>query len=216
MPMRSEVILVHGLWIGSWAMARLAKNLEAAGYSVRRFAYPTTRQPLAGHAQALAEFARTTRAAQLHFVSHSLGGLVTLKMLNTVEVTTGRALPQGRVVLLGSPLVGSDTARRSGRVPGSAKLFGQIRSTLEQGYPHLDGRRETGMIAGSKAVGLGRLVGGAEKPSDGTVAVKETRVERLTDHLTLPVTHTGMLFSAEVARQTAHFLETGGFEHAPA
>ncbi len=214
--MKHEVILVHGLWIGSWAMRRLARHLEAAGYLVRRFAYRTTRQPLAGHAQSLAEFARATQAGQVHFVSHSLGGLVTLKMLNTLEAATGQALPEGRVVLLGSPLKGSDTARRSARIPGSTKLFGEIGSTLEGGYPHLDGSRETGMIAGSKPAGLGRLVGGAEKPSDGTVSVKETRVDGLKDHLVLPVTHTGMLFSAEVARQTAKFLETGGFDHASA
>ncbi len=214
--MKPEVILVHGLWMGGWVMAPLARRLEAAGYPVRRFAYRTTRKPLAEHAQALVEFARATQAGQVHFVSHSLGGLVTLKMLSNLQAAAEQTLPAGRVVLLGSPLKGSDTTRRSGRIPGSAKLFGEIRSTLEEGYPHLDGSHETGMIAGSKPAGLGRLVGGAEKPSDGTVAVKETRVDGLKDHLVLPVTHTGMLFSAEVARQTAKFLETGGFDHASA
>ena len=48
-------------------------------------------------------------------------------------------------------------------------------------------------------------------PSDGTIAVSETRLPGLADHLVLPVTHTGMLFSGEVAAATSTFLQTGRF-----
>ena len=207
MPGKSEVILVHGLWFGSWAMARLAKKLQAEGFRVRRFSYQTTTGDLRAHATELREFARASQADQLHFASHSLGGLVTLAMLGAQE-----GLPPGRVVLMGSPLDGSIVARRSGKVPGAEKLLGEIRSTLERGYEYLPSDRETGMIAGSKAFGLGLLVGGAGKPGDGTVAVRETLAAGLKDHLVLPVTHTGMLYSAEVARQAGCFLKFGGFD----
>ena len=207
MEKNSEVILVHGLWFGSWAMARLAKKLRAEGFGVRRFSYSTTAGDLRAHAAELREFARASQADQLHFASHSLGGLVTLAMLGTEE-----GLPPGRVVLMGSPLDGSVVARRSRKIPGAEKLLGEIRSTLERGYEYLPGDRETGMIAGSRAIGLGVLVGGAGKPGDGTVAVRETRAAGLQDHLELPVTHTGMLYSAEVARQAACFLKFGSFD----
>jgi pimeloyl-ACP methyl ester carboxylesterase len=202
-----EVILVHGLWFGSWAMARMAKKLQAEGFRVRRFSYKTTTGDLRAHAAELREFVRGPQSDQLHFVSHSLGGLVTLGMLHA-----DAGLPPGRVVLMGSPLDGSIVARRSRKVPGVEKLLGEIRSTLECGYEYLPGDRETGMIAGSRAIGLGMLMGGAGKPGDGTVAVRETLAEGLQDHLVLPVTHTGMLYSAEVARQVASFLKSGSFD----
>ena len=202
----SEVILVHGLWFGAWALARLDRKLQAGGFRVRRFSYASTTGDLRAHAAGLWEFARTSQRGRLHFVGHSLGGLVTLRMLNEYE-----GLPAGRIVLMGSPLDGSVAVRRSGRVPGASKLMGKIRPTLERGYERLPGNRESGMIAGSRSIGLGMLVGGVEKPGDGTVGVNETLNEGLKDHLVLPVTHTGMLYSAEVARQTAFFLKNGRF-----
>ncbi len=46
---------------------------------------------------------------------------------------------------------------------------------------------------------------------DGTVSVAETRHPGLTDHVALPTTHTGMIFSPMVARQAIHFLDRGRF-----
>jgi pimeloyl-ACP methyl ester carboxylesterase len=208
MQMNGEVILVHGLWFGSWAMARLDRNLRAEGFAVRRFAYATTAGSLAAHSLRLADFARESRVGQLHFVAHSLGGLVTLRMLAAVP-----GLPAGRVVLLGSPLDGSVVARKARHIPGADRLLGDVRADLERGYSVLPEARDTGMIAGSRSMGLGLLLGGAGRPGDGTVAVSETRKTGLTDHLVLPVTHTGMLYSGEVARQSAGFLKTGRFAH---
>jgi pimeloyl-ACP methyl ester carboxylesterase len=205
--LNAEVILVHGLWFGAWAMARLARKLRAAGFEVRRFAYPSTAGQLDAHSRQLLEFARQSGSGRLHFVGHSLGGLVCLHMLNE-----NPELPSGRVVLLGSPLDGSTIARRSQRIPGGEKLLGQVKTALENGYGKLPSDRQTGMIAGTRAIGLGLLLGGAGTPGDGTVAVTETRTTGLKDHLLLPVTHTGMLYSAEVARQTAYFLQTGSFD----
>jgi len=181
--------------------------LQAAGFTVRRFGYPSTAGQLDRHARRLLEFSGRSDADQLHFVSHSLGGLVTLHMLNQ-----DNGLPPGRAVLLGSPLDGSVVARRSSRIPGGEKLFGEIRAALQSGYGALPAGRETGMIAGTKSFGLGMFVGGLGKPGDGTVAVDETRTTGLKDHLLMPVTHTGMLYSREVANQAAHFLKTGGFD----
>lgn len=211
MALVQEIILVHGLWFGPWAMKRLERNFQSEGFRTRRFAYPTTGDGLERHAAKLRDFARESSADRLHFASHSLGGLVTLNMLNDSD-----GLPPGRVILLGSPLGGSETARRVARIPGAQRLFGKIRPTLETGYPHLPEHREIGLIAGSRPIGLGRLVGGPGNPSDGTVAIDETRSDDLKDHLVLPVTHTGMLYSKKVAHQAAMFLQNGHFEHSSA
>ena len=60
MMKKSEVVLVHGLWFGAWAMARLDKNLQAAGFKVRRFSYSSTAGDLSAHAAELREFVRSS------------------------------------------------------------------------------------------------------------------------------------------------------------
>ena len=46
---------------------------------------------------------------------------------------------------------------------------------------------------------------------DGTVTVEESRLPGAKDHIVVSTSHTGMLFSAEVADQAAHFLQHGSF-----
>lgn len=205
-----QLVLVHGLWFGAWSLGLLARRLARQGYAVRRFRYRTTRAGLDQHAAALRQFVGTPDAPQLHFVAHSLGGLVTLRML-----AAGGQLPPGRVVLLGSPLNGSTVARRAGNWPGGKHLFGAVRPALAEGCLDMPPDRPTGAIAGQRGFGLGQLAGGYEGPGDGTVALSETLAPGLAAHLVLPVTHTGMLFSREVARQAGAFLRSGRFDEGP-
>src|SRR5258708_25793069 len=71
--------------------------------------------------------------------------------------------------------------------------------------------RDLGVIAGDLGVGLGRLVGTLGGPSDGTILVEETELDGTADRVVLRVSHTGMLFSAAVARAACAFLSTGRF-----
>jgi hypothetical protein len=73
------------------------------------------------------------------------------------------------------------------------------------------GERDVGVIAGTRALGFGRVITAFDGDSDGTVTVAETRLSGAADHLLLPVTHTSMVFSPEVARQAATFLKQGRF-----
>jgi pimeloyl-ACP methyl ester carboxylesterase len=203
----SETILLHGLWFGCWAMSRVAHGLREAGQQTRCFGYPSTRGKVSEHAAALARFARQSPAQTQNFVGHSLGGLVILRML-----AEAKDLPPGRVVLLGSPLRGSVVGRRTARLPGSRFLLGDSRTALDGGIDAVPAGRETGMIAGSRPLGLGWIAGGVGGPGDGTVAIAETQVAGLTDHCILPVSHSGLVFSREVIRQTVHFLQSGRFE----
>jgi pimeloyl-ACP methyl ester carboxylesterase len=201
-----EVILVHGLWYRAWSMRVLHRRLESAGFAVRRFSYPTRTVAPKVNAAALGEFCVASGASALHLVGHSLGGLLALQALGLAG-----QLPPGRLVLLGTPLAGSRVARRSASLPGGGFLLGQAARLLEAGAAHLPANRETGMIAGVRPLGLGRLVGGLREPHDGTVCVDETRSVELAGRIELPVTHTGMLVSPRVAAQTAHFLRKGHF-----
>ena len=203
----SEIVLVHGLWFGSFFMRPLARRVEKhTGLPVRRINYRSTKGELDEHARRLYEFCRQESAGTRHRVGHSLGGLVILKMLSMYP-----EFEPGRLVFLGSPLQGSRVARKAIELPGVSALLGQVQADLERGFDGFAGGREAGMIAGSRSLGLGLFVGGLDGPGDGTVALEETRAEWLCAHCVLPVTHTGMLYSPEVAEKAAQFLETGRF-----
>lgn len=70
---------------------------------------------------------------------------------------------------------------------------------------------EIGAIAGTRRLGVGMAFARLDNPNDGVVTVAETRLPGLADHLVLPVSHSGMLFSARVAREVCAFLRAGRF-----
>lgn len=210
MATNSEVILVHGLWYGNWAMASLARRLRRVGYTCRLFSYRSTATGLGNQAAELGQFVQHSPATRVNFVGHSLGGLVILRMLSG-----GFARPPGRVVLLGTPLQGSKVVRKALRLPGGAAFFGLAAVSLGRGLPDLVEGGEIGMIAGARALGLGRLLGQSAQSGDGTVALAEANARYLSDRIVLPVSHTGLLYSAEVARAVCNFLESGHFRQGP-
>lgn len=199
------VVLVHGLWYGPIILRPLHRRLQAHGWSVRRFGYPTIRHAIDDNARALRSFIESEPA---HLVGHSLGGLVALRMLERF----GADLPSGRLVLLGSPVNGSAVARRLSRIPALGRLVGRSAGPLEAGVQHAPEGWQVGTIAGTKAVGLGRLIQHLPRPHDGTVAVAETRLPGAVDRLALPVSHTGLILSPAVADAVDRFLGTGRFD----
>jgi pimeloyl-ACP methyl ester carboxylesterase len=204
----ASVVLVNGLWLGNVALALLARRLRHAGFAVRGFSYPTTRNDLRTNAGLLQRFLATVPGETVHLVGFSLGGLVI------------RALFQfhpdqrpGRIVLLGSPQVRSRAAEALARAPVTAWLLGRSLADLNAGRPQAWAwpARATGVIAGTLPTGLGRLVTRLPAPHDGTVAVEETGLPGAGARLTLRASHFGLLLSPTVARQVGAFLRTGAF-----
>jgi pimeloyl-ACP methyl ester carboxylesterase len=203
------VVYVHGLWLNGWESVllrrRLSQHLRCQALS---FSYSSVSAGLAENVRSLAAFLERTPADTLHLVGHSMGGVL---ILETLEA--GYTLPPGRVVLLGSPVQGSRAARNLTKWPFGRRIMGRMAHEVllpERGRRWI-GTRDLGVIAGNLAIGLGRLIGPFSEPSDGTVLVSETHVEGTKEHLTLPVTHSGMVYSAEVARYAAAFLHEGRF-----
>ncbi|MEO8810504.1 MAG: alpha/beta hydrolase [Rhodanobacter sp.] len=210
--MTEHVILLHGLWMRGFALSMLHHRLMEAGFRVHRFDYLSV---AASEQRILEELhARMAGLAEeadaVHLVGHSLGGLLALRACGEAD-----ALPQGRIVCLGSPLRGSAAARGfAGWGRGGEMLLGHNRQLLEQGFERWDGVREVGMIAGRMPLGLGAVLGHFEGEHDGTVAVEETRLPGLADHCVVESNHTSLLFSPEVARLVAQFLHAGRFARA--
>jgi hypothetical protein len=209
--MSTVVVYVHGLWLNGVEGIVLRKRLQRSlNAETRTFAYASVMSSVTEDARALGSYLSALRADTLHLVGHSLGGLVILKLFESGE---GARLPPGRIVLLGSPLNGSRTARTVARLPLGLKILGLgVREELlTERTRRWNGQRELGVIAGSLEVGMGRLVGTRGAPSDGTIFVEETRLAGISEHLVLRVSHTGLPFSKAVATQTGAFLSSGTF-----
>ncbi len=208
-----SVVTVHGLWMRGAAMAALRERLAPSGLDVHHFSYPSVAGTLATCTAALAEYIESVRGDTVHLVGHSLGGVLICAMLES-------HLPArlGRVVCLGAPLRGSRTAARLTRLPGGRRLIGRCLADVNAcgGFSAWRAGVEAGSIAGRLPFGVGRLLGPFPEPNDGTVAVAETVIAGLADHIVLPVSHVALLWSQQVAAQAAHFLAHGRFRHEPA
>lgn len=207
---RAVTVLVHGLWTHGLLMEPQRRYLANAGFDAVSYSYPSVRLTLTENASRLAQFARTLAVPVVHWVGHSLGGLIILRMLERET-----ALMPGRVVLLGPPYADTHSGRVLARSALGTRMLGRsIGEWLQLKKPAQFPGREIGVIAGTRSVGLGRVVArDLPKPNDGAVAVAETQIAAARDRIELPVTHTGMLLSRRVAHQTGAFLRDGRFDH---
>jgi pimeloyl-ACP methyl ester carboxylesterase len=204
-----KVVLVHGLWVHGVLMALQRCYLERMGFDAVTYSYPSVRLTLAENARRLARFSRTLDASVIHWVGHSLGGLVILRMLEREAM-----LPPGRVVLLGTPYGGTHAGCALAKSALGARMVGRgIREWLAAPKPTQFPGRDIGVIAGTASIGMGRLFApDLPQPNDGAVTVAETRLAAARDNIELPVTHTGMIFSRRVAREVGAFLRDGRFD----
>lgn len=206
--MTETVVVVHGLWMSGAEMVLLRHRLRRCGYRVCQFRYRTVRHDLAGDALQLQQFLATVPGETVHFVAHSLGGLVVRQLFHDFP-----AQRPGRIVTLGSPHNGSDTARHLARHRGWRLALGLALPPLSGELPPWQGPRPLGSIAGTLSLGIAWFIKALPVPNDGTVAECETRLAGMADHLTVRTSHAGLLLSACVARQSCRFLATGRFDH---
>jgi pimeloyl-ACP methyl ester carboxylesterase len=172
------------------------------------FRYSAVASAMSSITARLAAFVRELEEPEVHFVGHSLGGLVIHRFLERFPDQ-----PPGRVVFLGTPSVASRAAEHAARFAPVAHLMGQsvaeeLLRPRERRWTHA---HPLGIVAGTQPIGLGQLLAHFVEENDGTVAVRETRMPGATDHIVLPVSHLGMLVSARVAQETGLFLTQGHF-----
>jgi pimeloyl-ACP methyl ester carboxylesterase len=205
-----QVIVLHGLWMNGPVCGLLAHRLRGGGFDVAVYSYPSVRLDVEENARRLQRYAEAGARGPVHFVAHSLGGLVALAMLAWKP-----SLQMGRLVLLGSPCVGSSIAEQLARRRAGRWLLGQALGSLVPARSRPLPNIEIGAIAGTRRFGVGMMLAHLNAPNDGVVTVAETRLPGLADHVVLPVSHSGMLFSARVAREVCAFLRHGHFTREP-
>jgi hypothetical protein len=205
----AAVLYVHGLWMTGiesiWLRRRLAHQ---RGYRLQVFRYASVRAPLGEIIAALRDTIAAIDAPQVHLLGHSLGGLLIQRCLECYPMRQ-----PGRVVFLGSPVAGSRAAQRLARSAYGRALLGAASAAelLHEQPRDWDSGRDLGIIAGTLPFGFGRLLLEFDEDNDGTVALSETRMAGAAAFLPLRTTHSGMLWSARVARETGSFLEYGSF-----
>ena len=193
-------------------MSLLRHRLGKLGYQTLQFSYASVRRSLDGNALDLCRYIGARHLSQAHIVAHSLGGVVTLRML-----ATSPPMPPGRVVCLGSPLAGSTAATRLSRFGIGRKILGRtiregvIDTPADDWARDVTRTREIGVIAGNVPVGLGRIVTGFGEPNDGTVALSETRMSGAKDRIEMAVNHIGLVTANSVVAQIDAFLQNGEF-----
>ena len=195
-------------------MAFLASRLRRAGFRTLNLDYSSRRKPLAALADEIdapvERFAAT--AETLHFVTHSMGGL-----LARVYLDRKRPASLGRVVMLGPPHGGSEFADLLHRRWAYRHFYGPAgqqlttwegRSLLQAlspvGYP-------LGIIAGDRPVVplLSRVL--PNEPSDGIVTVRSTRLAGMADHLVVDAGHSFLMYDPTAIAATIAFLKHGRF-----
>ena len=214
---REPVILVHGLWMTGLEFGVLRQRLQTGhGFDAHVFSYPSMHGNVDEIVAELAEFAHqlATGTGRVHIVGHSLGGAIAFRALEQGL----RDLP-GNAVLLGSPLNGSRAASGVGRFSMLRPLIGphalsELAEPCGRCWPAGCGR-SLGAIAGTRRLGTGQFFAHFDEENDGTVAVSETVIPGLDDHVLVPHSHVGMRFANDVAALVGHFLRHGRFAQEP-
>ncbi len=207
------VVCVHGYLSHGAGMYLIKRRLEREyGMPALLFSYPSVRGTLDENSAALAAFIREQDIDTVHIIGHSLGGVLALRTLSNDPDATS-----GRVVCLGSPLSGSRAGRILSELDWAEDIIGKslpegvLQQSANDWAADVCANRDIGVIAGNIPLGLGRLVTHFDEDNDGTVAVSETRLDGVKDHMIMPVSHKGMLVSAAVADQAAAFIRRGEF-----
>ncbi len=215
-PTDEILVLAHGLGRSDWAMWPLAQRLEKAGFNVCLLDYATIGKAVS---DVLAQTAKQIdacilNASKVHFVGHSLGGLVIRSYLQNIQQTQQK-FSVGEVVLIGTPNQGSELADHLSD-SWLMHLGGGISRALVTGNGSLGNTLgeinvNVGVIAGTKSSDLtSEQFQGA---NDGLVSVESTKLKSMSDFISLEVSHSQMRYSLDVAEQTIHFLKKGTFKH---
>jgi len=209
----TRVVMLHGLGRSERAMRRMARRFESEGLSSQPVGYDSTSQSLDEIVDQVdaAIVSCCAESGELHFVTHSLGGIV-------LRAWVAREAPDriGRVVMLSPPNHGSVLVDRLGGWAGVLGPTGRRLGTGADSAPNALNELgpvnfDLGVIAGNRSFNpLSSWI--LEGPDDGTVSVESAKLPGMRDFLVLPSSHSFMMYDREVARQAVHFVRHGSFD----
>lgn len=210
------VMLLHGLGRTHRSMSSMQKFLQENGYKVINISYPsrggnieTLAEDYLGSAiSACQEAGKDSAIEKLHFVTHSLGGILLRQYLQHSAIAG-----LDKIVMLAPPNQGSELADFLKNLKVFQLALGPAAQQLgTDGVPvSLKSVPGTiGVIAGRRSANplFSSLLPGED---DGKVAVSKTRLLEMTDFLVVDSGHTAIMKNKTVLAQTLYFLKHGFF-----
>ncbi len=199
------------------SMAKIQQSLTDAGYHTVNLGYPSTDLSIediaATHFPAALQECNNFNPSAIHFVTHSLGGIIVRQALST-----SRPDKLGRVVMLSPPNQGStatDSLKGGWFYDWLNGPAGQQLTTDRESLPNRLGPADfpLGIITGDRHAffdfWLSTLIPG---PDDGKVSVEQAKLTGMTDFLVVHKSHPFIMNAEEVIRQTHFFLKYGHFQ----
>lgn len=218
MPTRTKreheiVILVHGFNSDERDMFPIKERLDRLGYRAVTVNIPlrfsSLDECISSFENQLPQLVPDFNYEKIHFIGHSMGGLVIRSFLAKNEVAK-----LGRCVLIATPNQGTKLADISDKL---LKPLGQVYKPLQSlrtcsiniGTPINTPKPEIGVIAGKAHKHfLGVFLSGE---NDGRVEVESAKCKDMTDFVIRPYGHKEIHHQADIAELADIFLQTGKF-----
>ncbi len=209
------VILLHGLARSPWTMGKIERQLREDGYTVYNLGYPSRQQTIQELAAGIAKqvHEKAPDATKIHFVAHSMGGILVRQLLADHSVPA-----IGRVVMLSPPNQGSEIVDRL----GGWRMFKWINGpagcqlgTRPDSVPCQLGAPppgiEIGVITGDRSINwiLSTLIPGKD---DGKVAVERAKLTGMKELRVYHSCHPLIMRKQAVIDDIKAFLENGAFK----
>ena len=206
---KEVVVLVHGLWMKGPELFYIRYKLWRQGYKTYQFHYSSIIKSPEENAASLYQFVSKIDAEVIHFVAHSLGGIVLNHLFQHHEIKQN-----GKVVMIGTPLNGSAAAAYLNKkkflkkILGRSVIKGLLGDAPKWGSKKWISKRKICIVAGTSGIGAGQIVAGSvmSNPNDGTVNLHETHLENADESHEIARSHFLLLASNKVVKIITQFL----------
>ena len=197
---KDYVVLLHGFWRTARSMKKIENVLTKKGYSVINLDYPSRREKIEklshDYLKKCIEKQCTDKNKKIHFVTHSMGGIIVRYFLSKHE------LPNlGKVFMIAPPNKRYKLVEYLSSFPILNTIMGPALKQLSTAKNSLPSKIEppqypVGIIAGKY---------------DGKVPIESAKLRNMQDFLLVPSTHTYIKDSNRVIKAVQRFLEEGKF-----
>lgn len=214
-PQNEYVILLHGLGRSDYSMKKMASYLSEKGYQTLNVDYPSTQKPIeqiaTDHILPAVNELKARGAKKIHFVTHSLGGIVLRQYLQDND------LPQGsRAVMLAPPNHGSELADFLKENPIYKWIIGPSGQQVGTDETSIPNRLkpvniDVGVITGDKD-SLPVFASLFPVPNDGKVSVESAKLSEMKAFKIISCGHTFIMNRKDVMEDVDHFFQSGIFK----